>query len=94
MQFRINAIMIVTVNLHTIKENRMVNGIRALNAISTTYRQKLVIGAETSENTHHAPIGNTIAYANMEVGIVERRVFLHQTRIAQVDFDIAFVERL
>ena len=51
------------------------------------------MSAETAENSYHAPIGNAIANANTEIGIVERSVILHHARITRIDFEIAFVER-
>jgi len=92
-QFHIDAVMKITHDMCSIKDNRLVSSIRIMNAISTTNRHQTFIGAETAEDSRHAPIGYAIAYVDTEVGIVERRVSLHQTRIAHVDFEIALVER-
>ena len=94
MQFRMDAVMIVTFDLFPIKNDRVVNGIRALNAISSTNHHQTFMCAETAEGSHHTPIGNAIAYVNTEMWIVKRGGSLHQTRITHVDFEIAFVERL
>jgi hypothetical protein len=50
--------------------------------------------AETAEDPYHARIGNAVAYANTEVGIVRKWDFLHHARITRIDFEITFVERL
>ena len=93
MQFHIDAIMIVALNHFPIKSNRMVSGIRVMNAISTSYCHQAFMSAETAENSYHAPIGNAIANTNPEVWIVERSVILYHARITRINFEIAFVER-
>ena len=94
MQFRLNAIMIITLDMFSIKSNRMVNGVCAMNAISTTNLHQAFMGTETTKDTHHTPIGNAIAYVNTKVRIIERRESLHLAGITHIDFEIAFVERL